>query len=196
MKSNIVKLIGFLLIAVPCLGDLTLIQKYSHKTSFSLEQMVFKADYILKVKKNSPFTSVKKITFNKKDKCPPYDAVSYNFTVLDIVKGDGNIQKGNFIKVKEPFSDMSYTMHYSYYTRGFVIEPFLGQYDNKLSIDKMDQMLIFINKFSGKNISDNLLQFSILNAFENVAKKDTIVKILNRPPADMKRLFLKKKKTQ
>jgi hypothetical protein len=173
--------------------DITLLSKYSHKTNFSLEQIAFKADYILAVKKDKPFTNKKVISFQKETKCPPYAVISYNFVVQDVIKGDSKILNGQRIKVKEPFSDMAYTMHYSYYTKGFMIEPFLGLYTNGIPIDSMESMLIFVDNLQSTNPNLLTLQFSILNASDRLSQKDTIQKILNRPPADMKRMFLKKK---
>lgn len=174
-------------------GDITLLNKYSHKTNFSLEQLVFKADYILAVSKDKPFTNKKTISFEKESKCPPYTVVSYNFVVHDVIKGDSKILNGQRIKVKEPFSDMAYTMHYSYYTKGFMIEPFLGMYTNGISVDSMANMLIFVDNLQSTDPNVLTLQFSILNASDRLSQKDTIQKILNRPPADMKRMFMKKK---
>jgi hypothetical protein len=174
-------------------SDITLLNKYSHKTNFSLEQLVFKADYILAVKKDKTFTNKKVISFGKETKCPPYTVISYNFVVQDVVKGDSKILNGKRIKVKEPFSDMAYTMHYSYYTKGFMIEPFLGMYTNGISIDSTENLLIFVDNLQSNDPNALTLQFSILNASDRLSQKDTIHKILNRPPADMKRMFLKKK---
>lgn len=174
-------------------GDITLLTKYSHKTNFSLEQLVFKADYILAVKKDKPFTNKKVINFEKETKCPPYAVISYNFVVQDVIKGDSKILNGQRIKVKEPFSDMAYTMHYSYYTKGFMIEPFLGMYTNGISIDSTESMLVFVDNLKSSDPELLTLQFSILNASDRLSQKDTIHKILNRPPGDMKRMFMKKK---
>ncbi len=174
-------------------GDITLLNKYSHKTNFSLEQLVFKAEYILAVKKDKPFTNKKVISFGKETKCPPYTVISYNFVVQDVIKGDSKILNGQRIKVKEPFSDMAYTMHYSYYTKGFMIEPFLGFYTNGISIDSTENMLVFVDNLKSSDPGLLTLQFSILNASDRLSQKDTIQKILNRPPGDMKRMFLMKK---
>jgi len=193
MKFKITTTLLILIITSCCLGDITLLNKYSHKTNFSLEQIVFKADYILAVSKNKPFTNSKVISFGKETKCPPYSVISYNFVVKDVIKGDSKILNGQRIKVKEPFSDMAYTMHYSYYTKGFMIEPFLGLYTNGISVDSMETMLIFVDNLQSNDPNTLTLQFSILNASDRLSQKDTIQKILNRPPADMKRMFLKKK---
>ena len=174
-------------------ADLTLLNKYSHKTTYCLEQLVFKADCILIVKKEKNFTSESMIRFEKKTNCPPYNSVYYHFTLQEVIKGNSNLLKGQKIKVKEPFSDLAYTIHYSYCTKGFVIEPFVGEYYPETSIDSTDPVIIFLNTFSNRDNSEAYFQYSVINAYESVAKKDTIVKILNRPPADMKRLFLKRK---
>ena len=174
-------------------ADLTLLNKYSHKTTFSLEQLVFKADCILIVKKEKNFTSESMIRFEKKTNCPPYKSVYYHFTLQEVIKGDGSLLKGQKIKVKEPFSDLAYTIHYSYCTKGFVIEPFVGKYYPETSIDSTDPVIIFLNAFSNRDNSEAYFQYSVINAYESVVKKDTIAKILNRPPADMKKLFLKRK---
>jgi len=174
-------------------GDITLLTKYSHKTNFSLEQLVFKADYIIEVKKDKLFTNKKVVSFDKETKCPPYTIISYNFVVQDVIKGDSKILNGQRIKVKEPFSDMAYTMHYSYCTKGFIIEPFLGLYTNGIAIDSMASMLIFVDNLRSNDPNALNLQFSILNASDRVSQKDTIQKILNRPPGDMRKMFLKKK---
>ncbi|NLD92847.1 MAG: hypothetical protein GX639_09285 [Fibrobacter sp.] len=188
------KLLSLVFIVISCsYSDITLLNQYSHKTHFSLEQLVFKADYILEVKKDKPITNKKVISFGKETKCPPYTVISYNFVVQDVVKGDSKILNGQRIKVKEPFSDMAYTMHYSYYTKGFMIEPFLGMYTNGIPIDSMETMFIFVDNLQSNDPELLTLQFSILNASDRLSQKDTIQKILNRPPGDMKRMFLKKK---
>jgi hypothetical protein len=190
------KLIFFFLITLlwnTSNADLTLLNKYSHKTRFNLEQMVYKADCILIVKKEKVFTSTSTVVFDKKTKCPPYNSVYYHFSVQEVIKGKSTLLNEQKIKVKEPFSDLAYTIHYSYYTRGFVIEPFVGEYYPEKTIDSMDALIVFLNSFSSKDSSEEFFQFSVINAYENVAKKDTILKIINRPPADMKRLFLKRK---
>jgi hypothetical protein len=174
-------------------ADLTLLEKYSHKTMFNLEQLVYKADCILIVKKEKIFTSVIPVAFEVKTKCPPYNSVYYHFVLQDVIKGKNMLVKGQKVKVKEPFSDLAYTIHYSYYTKGFVIEPFVGEYYPGTAIDSIEPLIVFLNTFSSKDSSEVFFQFSIINAFENVTKKDTILKIINRPPADMKRLFLKHK---
>jgi len=196
MNLKILALFFIVSLSALCRADLTLLKKFSHKTSFSLEQMVFKADYILIVKKSMTYLTKKTVTFDSKTKCPPYTVYTFNFIVQNIVKGDGKISRGMKIKVKEPFSDMAYTMHYSYYTRGFVIEPFVGEYAPGVSIDTTESVMIFVNKVASRDTSALILQFSILNASESVAKTDSVIKILNRPPADMKRLFLKHKDTK
>lgn len=190
------KMLFFILITIlwnTSKADLTLLNKYSHKTTFSLEQLVFKADCILIVKKEKVFTTIIPIEFGKKTKCPPFNSVYYHFTLQEVIKGKGSLVNGQKIKVKEPFSDLAYTMHYSYCTKGFVIEPFVGEYYPRTPIDSVEPLIVFLNTFSGKDSSDVFFQFSVINAYETVTKKDTIVKILNRPPADMKRLFLKRK---
>jgi hypothetical protein len=189
------KIASILIFVLLCSGysDITLLNKYSHKTNFSLEQLVFKADYILAVKKDKPFTNKKNISFGKETTCPPYTIISYNFVVQDVIKGDSKILNGQRIKVKEPFSDMAYTMHYSYYTKGFMIEPFLGLYTNGIAVDSVESMLIFVDNLRSNDPNALTLQFSILNASDRVSQKDTIQKILNRPPGDMRKMFLKKK---
>lgn len=188
------KILFLIVVAINCgYGDITLLTRYSHKTNFSLEQLAFKADYILSVKKDKPFTNKKVINFGKETKCPPYTVISYNFVVQDVIKGDSKILNGQRIKVKEPFSDMAYTMHYSYYTKGFMIEPFLGLYTNGIAIDSVENLLIFVDNLQSNDPNFLTLQFSILNASDRVSQKDTIQKILNRPPGDMRRMFLKKK---
>lgn len=193
MNFNTITTVLILTIFSSAYCDITLLNRYSHKTNFSLEQLVFKADYILAVKKDKPFTNKKVINFKKETKCPPYTIISYNFVVQDVIKGDSKILNGQRIKVKEPFSDMAYTMHYSYYTKGFMIEPFLGMYTNGTSIDSMETMLIFVDNLQSSDPDLLTLQFSILNASDRLSQKDTIQKILNRPPGDMKRMFMKKK---
>jgi hypothetical protein len=176
-------------------SDTTLLQKFSHKTSFSLEQLVFKAEYIFLAVKLQNFVNTKEIKINKKTKCPPYISESYNFKILDTIKSTKKIIPGTSIKVKEPFSDLSYTVHYSYYTRGFVIEPFTGEYRSSIALKNLDTLIIFVNEFSAKtNPTDSsLFQFCIFNAFEKPSKKKEIIEILNRPAPDMKRLFLRHK---
>jgi len=178
-----------------CFADITLLEKYSHKTHFILEQMAFKADCILLAKKMNPLMSTTTINFDKKDHCPPYNVQFYHFTVLDTLKSNGKIKIGQQIKVKEPFSDMAYTVHYSYYTKGFVIEPFIGAYTPEVSFDSLETMIIFLNSYSVENKPELIYQFCVLNAFESQSKADEVLQILHRPPADMKRLFLKHKKT-
>jgi hypothetical protein len=174
-------------------ADLTLLNKYSHKTRFNLEQLVFRADCILIVKKEKIFTSTSPVEFEQNTKCPPYNSVYYHFSIQEVIKGKSILLNGQKIKVKEPFSDLAYTIHYSYYTKGFIIEPFAGEYYPEKTIDSMNALIVFLNTFSSKDSSEEFFQFSVINAYENVAKKDTILKIINRPPADMKRLFLKRK---
>jgi hypothetical protein len=174
-------------------ADLTLLNKYSHKTKFNLEQLVFKADCILIVKKEKIFTSMNPVVFEKKSKCPPYNSVYYHFSIQEVIKDKSTLLNGQKIKVKEPFSDLAYTIHYSYCTKGFVIEPFVGEYYPGTTIDSLETAIVFLNTYSSKDSSEVFFQFSIINAYENIAKKDTILKIINRPPADMKRLFLKHK---
>jgi hypothetical protein len=174
-------------------ADLTLLEKYSHKTRFNLEQLVYKADCILIVKKEKIFTSISPLAFEKKSKCPPYNSMYYHFILQEVVKGKNTLMKGQKIKVKEPFSDLAYTIHYSYCTKGFVIEPFVGEYYPGTTIESIEPLIVFLDTFLSKDSSEVFFQFSIIDAFENVAKKDTILKIINRPPADMKRLFLKRK---
>lgn len=175
-------------------ADLTLLNKYSHKTRFNLEQMVFKADCIIVVKKDVPFTSEKVLEFEKGSKCPPYHLNYYHFTVLEVIKCNTFTGKGSHIRVKEPFSDLSYTVHYSFYTRGFVIEPFIGEYYPEISINNTEKLIVFVNVSKNKDNGEISYQFSLVNAYESIGKKAEIVQILNRPAADMKRLFLKPKK--
>jgi hypothetical protein len=196
MKCSVKALLLCFLIALTqsTFADIALLEKYSHKTLFILEQMVFKADCIVLAKKMNPFESKTTITFDKKDHCPPYNVQFFHFMVLDTLKSNGKIKIGQSIKVKEPFSDMAYTVHYSYYTKGFVIEPFIGAYNPEISLNNSDSMIIFLNSYTIENKSEMIYQFCILNAFESKAMQGEIVQILNRPPADMKRLFLKHKK--
>ncbi len=187
MKMKTIILIIALLQGI-CKADLTLLRKYSHKTLYHLEQMVNDADCILLAKKNVIFTNTETVAFSKK--CPVFNVYYYNYIVMEMIKGCGLIN-GQQIKIKEPFSDLAYTVHYSYYTRGFVIEPFIGEYTPKMSIDSLNVMLVFVNTYKNKGNQEITYQFSILNAYESEEKKKDVVKILNRPPADMKRLFLK-----
>jgi hypothetical protein len=159
---------------------------------FSLEQLISKADCIIIGKKDKVFTSTNLVAMEKSS-CSPYNSVYYHFVLQEVIKGKSSLVQGQKIKVKEPFSDLAYTIHYSYCTRGFVIEPFVGEYYPQRTIDSIDPVIIFLNTSFSKDSSEEYFQFSIINAYENVSKKDTIVKILNRPPADMKRLFLKHK---
>jgi hypothetical protein len=193
MEFNKITVILILVLLSSAYCDITLLTRYSHKTNFSLEQVVFKADYILAVKKDKPFTNKKVINFGKETKCPSYTVISYNFVVQDVIKGDSKILNGQKIKVKEPFSDMAYTMHYSYYTKGFMIEPFLGMYMNGISVDSAASEIIFVDNLQSSDPNLLTLQFTVLNASDRLSQKDTIQKILHRPPADMKRMFLKKK---
>lgn len=175
-------------------SDTTLLHKFSHKTSYSLEQLVFDAEYIFLAAKSKDFVNAREIKVNK-PKCPPYISESYNFKIIDTIKNAKKIMPGTLIRVKEPFSDLSYTVHFSYYTRGFVIEPFTGEYLSSIKLQELDTMIVFVNSFSTRSeSSDSLLfQFCIFNAFEKPSKRDEIYEILNRPAPDMKRLFLRHK---
>ncbi len=190
---RIAKKIIFVVIAIVSASsaDLALLNKYSHKTRFNLEQMAFKADCILIVKKDVPFISEKVLEYKKGSKCPPFHLNFYHFTVLEVIKCNTSVSKGNHIKVKEPFSDLSYTVHYSFYTRGFVIEPFIGEYYPEIVINKTEKLIVFVNALKNKDSGEISYQFSLVNAYESVKKRTEIVQILNRPAADMKRLFLK-----
>lgn len=182
-----------LFIMKECRADITLLRKYSHKTVYSLEQLIAKADHILIVKKQNPLITEKVIEFKKEEKCPPYSAKMYNFKVLEIIGGKPGILNGQIIRVKEPFSDMAYTFHYSYYTKGFIIEPFLGEYYPKISFEKTDSLIVFINAIKTADNKDALFQFSVFDAFDSKDKKKEVLEIIKRPPADMKKLFLKQK---
>jgi hypothetical protein len=195
IKNCIAAACGLIFFSVGSSADISLLRKYSHKTTYNLEQVVFKADHIVKVKKNRPLTIDKKVEFPAEDKCPPYISTQFSFKVIDIIGGKAGLLKNQNIIVKEPFSDLAYTVHYSYYKKGFVIEPFIGQYYTSINFDSTETMILFINTVTAGDSSRAVFQFSTIDAFESIDKRKEIEAILNRPPADMKNLFLKKKTT-
>lgn len=189
--------IAILSLLSPVSADISLLKKFSHKTSFSLEQLVFKAENILIVTKLPQFISEKKTPIDNDSKKTPFISTTFNFKVIDTIKTSGKLSRSTEIRVKEPYNDLAYTVHYSYYTRGFVIEPFIGEYLSSANFDKQDTLIIFVNNFtSNRNFVDSTLyQFIVLNSYEKFSKKAEIKQILNRPPPDMKKLFLKHRKT-
>jgi len=199
---KILKYILFILFPVLASGksDLSedILMKFSHKNFFNLDQMADKADGIYVVKKDIPFSTIRKKSLDTTGKYPPHLSRIYHFEITRVLKDSLHLSDSS-ISVSDPYRDLSYTAYCLYYSRGMVMEPLVSFYRPSISMDKSDSLIIFVSrdKEKGSKFASNSFSFTVFNGFESAKLADsvaTILQRLGRPVKSMQEIMMAKEK--
>lgn len=171
-----------LLFYAPLTPGQNLLDTLANKTLWDITQLVDKADYILVVKKATPFMTVKRTPIDSVKKIPPFENHIFHFKILNILKSDSLPPEKSTIDVWESYKDLGYTVHYIYHVKKMAMQTIIGIYKPAGSIDTMDTMIVFLHREKNPNKPKRAATYSfcIRNAYESMEKKEEINAILKK----------------
>jgi hypothetical protein len=151
--------------------------------NFGLEKLIKQSNVIVIVEKVGSGYITESVPIESEKKCPPFISATYKFKVLELLYYDEHLSgakgtltkvlgKGQGIDVKPAYYYEDLKLHKRLCLEGINKSPVYEKYNGKFDFNSSNRAIVFLMA------SPQGYVFTVFNSYEDVSKKDAVLKII------------------